>query len=376
MTRRNLIKRLLGWSKTALMLGIFPFFYRLGSAAAGAGTGSAPFHTGDLSLKEIARRKIHHGNDRFLNPFSSAGHKNLFQILRWKLFSENPFRPLYPQERVVPVTVDWGPVRSSEGLSITFIRHAGMMIKDMDTRMLVDPIFYDLSWFIKDFSPLVSDIREMPPPGLVLITHGHYDHLDVGSLRVLDRETRVITPLGYGDLFEDLGMKKHTRLDWFESFIDGQRSITLLPSNHWTMRNPLIGPNRSLWGSFLIRTETGPTIFISGDTGYFRGFKEVGEEFSIDLAVFNLGAYEPRWFMAPSHMNPRETVRAFRELRARHMVIVHWGTFRLGDEPVYLPPVQLRRELAAQGLSDRLLDLAHGETLICSPDQKGWKRAV
>ena len=87
-------------------------------------------------------------------------------------------------------------------------------------------------------------------------------------------------------------------------------------------------------------------------------------DFDIDLAIFNLGAYEPRWFMASSHMNPRETVRAFKELDARKMMIVHWGTFRLGDEPVHFPPVDIKKELKKEGLLDRLVDIRHGETFF------------
>jgi L-ascorbate metabolism protein UlaG (beta-lactamase superfamily) len=129
------------------------------------------------------------------------------------------------------------------------------------------------------------------------------------------------------------------------------------------MRNPLKGPNCSLWGSFIIRTAGGPTIFIAGDAAYFDRFQEIGAESSIDLAVFNLGAYEPRWFMAQSHMNPLEVVKAFEELRASRLMVVHWGTFRLGDEPVHFPPQDLQKALAAKGLLDRLVHLDHGQTL-------------
>ena len=129
------------------------------------------------------------------------------------------------------------------------------------------------------------------------------------------------------------------------------------------MRNPLIGPNTGLWGSYLIKTKSGASIYISGDTGYFDGFEQIGEEFDIDLAIFNLGAYEPRWFMAPSHMNPEETVQAFLDLKARHLSIVHWGTFRLGDEPVHYPPLDIREALRQKQLEGRYLELKHGHTV-------------
>ena len=364
MTRRFFIKKLLTWAKMCLMLGLFPSNSFLKSASAMENENTMGAKHQGLSLREIVLKKIHHGNDGFVNPFSGVDSRNPWQMIRWKLFSENRFKAFYNEESVIPVSIDWEPVKRSNGLSITFIKHASVMIKDLDKYILVDPIFFGLFRFLKDFSPLAFDIKEIPLPDHVLITHGHYDHLDKPSLASLGKETHVITPMGYNDIFNDLGMNRRTQMDWFDTYKDGKLEITLLPCNHWTMRNPLVGPNRSLWGSFLVKTASGATIFISGDTAYFDGFREIGEEFSIDLAIFNLGAYEPRWFMATSHINPSETVRAFRELQARHLLIVHWGTFRLGDEPVHFPPNDLRRELQEEGLLDRLVDLKHGQTLF------------
>jgi L-ascorbate metabolism protein UlaG (beta-lactamase superfamily) len=238
------------------------------------------------------------------------------------------------------------------------------MIKDQDQYILLDPVFFEIFPFIKDFTPLKFDVREIPRPDHVLISHGHYDHLDTRSLSSLDRDTHVISPLGYDDLFADLKLNNRTQLDWFGTFEDGKREIIFLPSDHWTMRNPIEGPNTSLWGSYLLKTASGKTIYLSADTAYFDRFQEIGREFSIDLAIINLGAYEPRWFMAGSHMNPSDTVRAFKELGASRIIVTHWGTFRLGDEPVYFPPIELKREMEKEGLSDRLVHLNHGETLF------------
>jgi L-ascorbate metabolism protein UlaG (beta-lactamase superfamily) len=117
-----------------------------------------------------------------------------------------------------------------------------------------------------------------------------------------------------------------------------------------------------LWGSYLIKTASGHTIYHSGDTAWFDGFDQIGQEFDIDLAIINLGAYEPRWFMAPSHMNPAETVKALKLLKAKKLIITHWGTFQLGDEPVHFPPLDLKAELEKEGLLERWVDIKHGET--------------
>lgn len=361
--RRYFITRLFQLIRTAAIFSLFPFLKFKKAADASIREKSIGAYPG-LTLRQIASEKVHHRNGSFLNPFNNAEYGNLWRVLSWKLFHKNRFRKFYNQERKVSVSIDWEPVIRDRRLSITFIKHATVMIKDVDTYILVDPVFSYPFWFIKDFTPLAFDLKKMPNPHHVLITHGHYDHLDKPSIASLKKTTHIISPLGYNKIFNEMGMNKRTQLDWFETFTEEKREITLLPCNHWTMRNPITGPNRSLWGSFLIKTSTGPSVFISGDTAYFEGFRELGEEFSVDLAIFNLGAYEPRWFMADSHINPAETVKAFQALKAKKILIVHWGTFRLGDEPVYFPPIQIRRELKNKGLLDRLITLNHGKTLF------------
>ncbi len=368
MNRRRFLIDMGRGLKTAALLGALP----MGSARAAAGA-SAPegvIHSPRTGpgLREIAARRLHHGADRYINPFSPETPRNMGRLLVWKLFSKNAYRPQYAREQVRPVTVDWGPVWRHPGVSVTFLKHAGLMIKDRDAYLLVDPVFFDLFRFIQDFSPLAFDVGQIDRPAHVLITHGHYDHLDRATLSSLGKDTHVITPLGHDAVFEDLGMRRRTQLDWFGSFSDGRLRVTLLPCNHWTMRNPFRGPNRSLWGSYLVETAAGIKIFVSGDTAYFEGFEELGGLFDIDLAIFNLGAYEPRWFMARSHANPEETLRATRELGARYLMIVHWGTFRLGDEPVFLPPEDIRKALGADGGGLGLLDAAHGQTVFFGPD--------
>jgi N-acyl-phosphatidylethanolamine-hydrolysing phospholipase D len=348
------------------MIGTFP------ACTLTSGAGNESMADDDLfytplngkSMQALAADKIHHGTTRFHNPFGSLKHMGFGRLLKWKLSPRNDFRRYYADEPEIEVMVDWQKVRDHRGLSVTFINHSSVLIKDEDRYFLVDPVFDGLMWFIHDFSPLAFDPRDMPAPDCILVTHGHYDHLDVDSLALFDKNTQVVTPLGYDDIFQDLKMTNRKKLDWFETCrVDG-REITLIPCNHWTMRNPVIGPNTALWGSFVFKAKSGTTIYISGDTAYFDGFREIGSLYDIDLAIFNLGAYEPRWFMGPSHINPPETVTAFQEMNAERLMAIHWGTFRLGDEPVHFPPIDIRASMGAAGLGDRLVDIRHGKTVF------------
>jgi len=322
-----------------------------------------PSNFRDLPLRVIAQKRLHHGNGRFINPFSTTEYGSFWRLVKWKLFSKNNYKHLYRNEKEIPVQIDMRELTTSSTISATFVKHSTVYINYLGKRILVDPVFSGLFPFIRDFSPLAFDPSHMPQPHIILVTHGHYDHLDTTSLRILDPNATIVSPLGYEDIFKDIGFNHIVSLDWYQCIsLDGLK-IMLLPCNHWTMRNPFMGPNRALWGSFLIGADgQGPFIFVSGDTGYFRGFKEIGKEFKIDFAIFNLGPYEPRWFMAQSHMNPPEAAQAFVDLNAQKLMVVHWGTFRLGDEPVYLPPLELAREMEDRGLEDGLINIRHGQT--------------
>ncbi|MDA3897546.1 MAG: MBL fold metallo-hydrolase [Desulfobacteraceae bacterium] len=360
--RRKFLSKMLTGMKALPVMGLLP--PSVLSAAIDQATDKTLHYrplNGDL-LTDIVKRKLHHGPDRFENPLGLSRDGRFGELLEWKFFSFNKFSSHLDEQPVIPLTVNWDAVKDHSGLSVTYLKHAGLFIKDHDRHIIVDPIFEDIFWFIEDFSPLAFDVQKMPQPDDILITHGHYDHLDMSSLSLFKKDAHVISPLGYNLEFKELGLDNRTQLDWFGAHTANQQEILLLPCNHWTMRSPIEGPNTSLWGSYIIRSKSGYTIYVSGDTAYFDGFEQIGNAFNIDLAIINLGAYEPRWFMAPSHMNPEETVRAFVELKAKKIMIVHWGTFRLGDEPVHFPPMQIRKALAKEGLEDRLVDLKQGET--------------
>ena len=361
MNRRQFVQHMIwGMGSLVMMRPLAP----LTVMGATDNIGGKPLHYIPLNgrlLRDMAQKKQHHGNGLFLNPVGLPRGGRFKELLRWK-FSRNAYEKEMGAQTVTPVDIDWAPVNNHNGLSITFLKHASLVIKDHDQTYYVDPVFNDIGFFIKDYSPIRFDLNLMPRANHVLITHGHYDHLNESSLKHFEPGTHVISPLGYKGVFKNLGMNNRTQLDWYETYETRRGRITLIPCNHWTMRNPLVGSNRSLWGSYIIETQKGYTIYIAGDTAYFDGFEQIGNQFNIDLAIFNLGAYEPRWFMAQSHMNPMETVRAFQELKAKRLMIVHWGTFRLGDEPVHFPPRDLKKVLEKAALRDRLVDVKHGNT--------------
>jgi len=139
--------------------------------------------------------------------------------------------------------------------------------------------------------------------------------------------------------------------------------VTYVPSQHWSRRG-LFDTNETLWGGFVIEG-TKARIYHAGDTAYFEGFKEIGARFAgIDAALLPIGAYDPPWFMERQHMNPEQAVQAFLDLGARKLVAMHWGTFKLTDEPLDEPPRRLRQEWARRGLPEAALHIpAIGETL-------------
>jgi N-acyl-phosphatidylethanolamine-hydrolysing phospholipase D len=168
-------------------------------------------------------------------------------------------------------------------------------------------------------------------------------------------------PLGLGEWFRKRGRNVVVELDWWQTAQHGRWQITCVPSQHWSQRIDQ-RPNSTLWCAWVISSGE-HTFFFAGDTGYFSGFAEIGKRFGpIDVAMLPIGAYEPRWIMHYSHMNPAEAYRAFRDLRARWLLPCHWGTFKLTDEPIDEPPRELRRAITAANASlDPVRFLAIGE---------------
>jgi L-ascorbate metabolism protein UlaG (beta-lactamase superfamily) len=209
------------------------------------------------------------------------------------------------------------------------------------------------------FRPPAIPPALLPPVDLVLVSHNHYDHLQPASLRLFANRASFATTLGLAGK-----VPKAQELDWWQRLKVKGAEITCVPAQHFSARTPW-DRNRTLWCGFVVSVD-GVTIYCAGDTGYMPQFAEIGARCGpIDVALLPIGAYEPRWFMQPMHMNPEDAVRAHLDISPRLSVGMHFGTFQLTDEGIDEPLRALERARAAAGVATqafRVLDF--GETLI------------
>jgi N-acyl-phosphatidylethanolamine-hydrolysing phospholipase D len=305
-------------------------------------------------------RAPHHGPDGFFNPWEPFDW-SLMRFLRWQ-FSRNPFDKSR-DPTIARVTNDGSGLAGREhSATATWVGHATVAIHDDDDVFLTDPHFSERALVPRRVVPPGVPIESIPADAFAVISHNHYDHLDAGTVERLPETVAWFVPLGLAEWFRERGRKAVVELVWWQSARHGRWTITCLPSQHWSRRIEQ-GINESLWCAWLL--DSGERrYFFAGDTGYFSGFAEYGRQFGpIDLALLPIGAYEPRWFMRYQHLNPDDAVRATRDLAARHMLGIHWGTFDLTDEPLDLPPKALAEAVTAHGESpERFRVLAVGET--------------
>lgn len=286
---------------------------------------------------------------------------------RWKVPEEPPLFDTPPPE-----------VRG-DLLRLSFVGHATTLIQTEGLNILTDP------WWSERASPFAwAGPRRVVPPGvafealppieIVLISHSHYDHMDVPTIRRLvdDHDPVFIVPLGNDVLIRRIHPEARTMaLDWGEAAqIRPGVTIGAEPMHHWTARTPF-DRNTTLWAAFVLSTPSGRTLFV-GDSGYGEGvyFKPLRERYgSFRLAILPIGAYAPRWMMAYSHMNPQEAVQAFKDIGAVHAVAHHFGTVQLTDEPIDAPTTGLAEALTEQGIDPaRFRALRPGTAWLVPPD--------
>lgn len=328
----------------------------------------------------------HHGpGGRFRNPWPEAAGDERLRKRFWKVAAEWFTRPLPPGPEPGALPAEEPrmavPRAGASEARITWVGHSTTLVQLPGLNVLTDPVWSrrasPLPWFGPErFVPARPDLAELPPVDAVVLSHDHYDHLDVRTVRALaarfGESVEWFTPLGYGDWFGRRGVHRVVELDWWESapISGGGYRAVCLPARHWTRRRPW-DTNRRLWSSWALVPEgdagASPSVYFGGDSGYCRTFEAIGNRFGpFDVSLLPIGAYDPRWFMHGSHMNPEEAVRAYVDLGGRgSFIATHWGTFRLTFEDPLEPPERLCAAWRHAGLeSDALHVLAHGESWV------------
>ncbi|KAJ2724831.1 hypothetical protein GGI07_001683 [Coemansia sp. Benny D115] len=334
---------------------------------------------------------------RFVNPFESWRDKTLWDFVRWlatrtsgnglpkdhemlaaSLPLEQPHYALLnqlsnqqqqQQQRLsaeiksdLPACYAEYPeqVNPQDTLTATWIGQSTCFVQMEGLNILTDPIFKRrtvYSWLGPErLRPAPCQLADLPKPDVVLVSHNHFDHLDIDVVRALGNSARWFVPLGLGPWFARLGVTNVCEMDWWQEQqleMPGGKSFTIAatPTQHWSGRNGL-DSNCTLWCSFLVRGQKA-SLFHCGDTGYCPAFEEVGKRYGpVSLAILPIGSYEPRWYMCHQHTNPEDAVLIHRDLRAKSSIGVHWGTFMMSDEHYLQPPRDLAEAAVKHGLEE------------------------
>ena len=289
----------------------------------------------------------HNPEGGFVNPWPTAETREPGGFLRWqreRLGQTLPPDPVPAQlpraaSEIAHPRAPFGEVR------VTWVGHATFLIQAGGLNLLTDPVFGRRASPLRflgpaRFTPPGVSLAELPPLDAVLLSHDHYDHLDDGSVRRLQRahgeRLLWVTPLGYRRWFAARGARRVVELDWWQEATLGEPGaatrVVALPAQHWTSRTPW-DRQQKLWASWALATPTGQRLYFGGDSGWFPEYPRLGRHAGpFDLALLPVGAYEPRWFMAAVHMNPEEAVQTYQQLgRAA------WAAARLPEERLWIP---------------------------------------
>lgn len=263
---------------------------------------------------------------------------------RWPGWAENEKFPL-PATRLSTQLRDW---------RVTFINHATVLIQIGPYNLITDPVWSERVSPFKNMGPrriraAGVALKDLPPIDVILLSHNHYDHLDLATLKFLEKRDhpQIVTGLGNAALLHANGIKHVSELDWWDCVEHRELKIHFTPAQHFSGRG-VRDRDMTLWGGLWVETEAG-SLFFAGDTGYGPHFKEIAERLGNPrLALLPIGAYEPRWFMGPVHMNPEDAVLAHCDLDARESLAIHFNTFQLTDERIDQPVLDLAAALQKQ----------------------------
>lgn len=324
----------------------------------------------------------HRPGGGFQNPWLGAVPGRTSGLLKWLLVDRVVDPPAHdPDPSAFRVTAPafHSPRAERHALVMTWVGHSTFLLQVGGCNVLTDPMWGDRASPVPFAGPRRwvrpgIALRDLPPIDAVVQSHNHYDHLDDATVRVLaDRHPAAqwFAPLGLAPFLRARGVRTVTELDWWDRHDDGRLTFTCAPAQHFSARG-LTDRNETLWCSWAIAAGE-RRVYFGGDTGRHPEFGLIGQRCGpFDAVLLPIGAYEPRWFMKPVHMSPEEAVEAYRELSrpggtpdSATFVAMHWGTFKLTDEPMDEPPRRVRAAWAGAGLPPaRLWVPAHGETRV------------
>lgn len=316
----------------------------------------------------LSQKPAHHTETGFRNPYLPVQKKSAFKFLYMRAFGDEKWADYQKDAHLVPIVQ---PEKNKiahpafDSLTVTWIGHSTVLLQIAEQNILTDPIFSEraspVSWAgPKRVTKTALSLGELPPIHHVIISHNHYDHLDAYTVKKLGNQPLWHVPLKLKEFFLEQGIdpSRIIEYDWYDTkkwdypSSRGQQNfrVTATPSQHWSKRS-LFDTMKTLWASWVIEIN-GKKIWFGGDTGYNSvQFKEIGEKFgSIDFAMIPIGAYEPRWFMKGSHVNPEEAVMIHNDIHSLESMGIHWGCFPLTAEPIMDPTQKLKEAKSKVGL--------------------------
>ncbi len=327
----------------------------------------------------MAAPSHHRPDGGFRNPWPSAQLHGFMDFLKWSLIERrrNPRRPDPDPRTFARVAPEFiVPRAAPDQLTITWVGHTSFLLQIAGLNVLTDPIWSERASPLRFIGPRrwvppAVDFDRLPPIDVVMLSHDHYDHLDATTIsHIAGRYPAVawFAPLGLGKFLRTRGAREVTERDWWQESVIGTLRLTCVPAQHFSGRR-LGSRNNTLWCGWTLRSPH-HVLFFAGDTALHPEFGTIGQRCGpFDVAILPIGAYEPRWFMGPVHMNPEDCVKAVAQLataqneRRLIMTAAHWGTFKLTDEPMDEPPARMREQWRAAGLNaNDLWIMRHGET--------------